>query len=278
MVDSKSTSIAHTERLPKNWMMETKKRQISDINNTHFLQAWSNSTTAAPTDHHGNLLPPYAPPAQPLVSPPLAHTSEAWSPFENHVEFDFANYHFIHCQSSEAEINIELDMWRAKILTAGGDPDTVPWERCQHLYQTINAIDNINVQWTTMEVKYTGVRPPTPPAWMTKTYKLKEWDQLFKKVPYWQFNAQRRQVHSSFMSADWAWEQVDKIVQDPNTHGCMFIPFISGSDKTTVSVATGHQEYHPVYASPGNLTNVAQCTHPFALVPMAFLAIPKSMR
>jgi len=27
----------------------------------------------------------------------------------------------------------------------------------------------------------------------------------------------------------------------------MFVPVVAGSDKTTVSVATGHQEYHPVY-------------------------------
>ena len=37
----------------------------------------------------------------------------------------------------------------------------------------------------------------------------------------------------------------------------MFVPVIAGSDKTTVSVAMGHQEYHPVYMSPGNLTNTA---------------------
>ena len=32
----------------------------------------------------------------------------------------------------------------------------------------------------------------------------------------------------------------------------MLVPVFSGSDKTTVSVATGHQEYHPVYLSVGN--------------------------
>ena len=34
----------------------------------------------------------------------------------------------------------------------------------------------------------------------------------------------------------------------------MVVPIIAGSDKTTVSVAKGHQEYHHVYMSPGNLT------------------------
>ena len=38
----------------------------------------------------------------------------------------------------------------------------------------------------------------------------------------------------------------DIIAEDEDAHGAMLVPIISGSDKTTVSVATGHQEYHPV--------------------------------
>jgi hypothetical protein len=57
----------------------------------------------------------------------------------------------------------------------------------------------------------------------------------------------------------------------------MFIPIIAGSDKTTVSVATGGQEYHPVYTSLGNITNTARCGHGNGVIPVAFLPIPKSM-
>ena len=35
----------------------------------------------------------------------------------------------------------------------------------------------------------------------------------------------------------------------------MFVPVILGSDKTTVSVATGHTEYWPLYALIGNIHN-----------------------
>ena len=56
----------------------------------------------------------------------------------------------------------------------------------------------------------------------------------------------------------------------------MLVPVISGSDKTTVSVATGHQEYHPVYESPGVITNTARRAHGNAVLPVAFLPIPKS--
>jgi hypothetical protein len=66
------------------------------------------------------------------------------------------------------------------------------------------------------------------------------------------------------------------IAEDEATHGAMFVAAIGGSDKTTVSVATGHQEYHPVYVSPSVLTNPARRGHGNAVLPAAFLPIPKS--
>jgi Plavaka transposase len=57
----------------------------------------------------------------------------------------------------------------------------------------------------------------------------------------------------------------------------MLVPVIAGSDKTTVSVATGHQEYHPVYASSGIISNTARRGHGNGVVPFAFLPIPKGM-
>jgi Plavaka transposase len=50
---------------------------------------------------------------------------------------------------------------------------------------------------------------------------------------------------------------------------------ILGADKTTVSVATGDIEYHPLYLSIGNVHNTIRRGHRNAVVPIAFLAIPK---
>ena len=55
----------------------------------------------------------------------------------------------------------------------------------------------------------------------------------------------------------------------------MYCPIILGSDKTTVSVATGHVEYHPLYLSIGNPHNAVRRAHRNAVTPIAFLAIPK---
>jgi hypothetical protein len=70
----------------------------------------------------------------------------------------------------------------------------------------------------------------------------------------------------------------DTVADDPRTHGAMLVPVIAGSDKTTISVATGHQEYHPVYMSPGNFTNTARRGPGNSVLPVAFLPIPKSKR
>ena len=57
----------------------------------------------------------------------------------------------------------------------------------------------------------------------------------------------------------------------------MFVPVILGSDKTTVSVATGQNEYYPLYISNGNVYNSARRAHENVVTLLAFLAIPKSM-
>ena len=67
----------------------------------------------------------------------------------------------------------------------------------------------------------------------------------------------------------------DEIAKNKSNCGAMFVLVVAGSDKTTVSVATGHQEYHPVYMSPGNLSNIARRSQGSAVIPVAFLPIPK---
>jgi hypothetical protein len=56
----------------------------------------------------------------------------------------------------------------------------------------------------------------------------------------------------------------------------MFVPIILGSDKTTVSVGTGHTEYYPIYGSIGNIHNNVRRAHRNGVVLLGFLAIPKS--
>jgi hypothetical protein len=57
----------------------------------------------------------------------------------------------------------------------------------------------------------------------------------------------------------------------------MLIPVVLGANKTTVSIATGNTEYHPVYISVGNVDGSLRRSHRDAVIPIGFLAIAKSM-
>ncbi|KAJ7735044.1 hypothetical protein B0H16DRAFT_1676755 [Mycena metata] len=241
-----------------------------------------------PCDIHGNYLAPgSAPPphAQLDGQPP-----ESFTPFESRADFDFAHFHFVQLQSSAGEINTALDLWAAQVLQHGDSP---PWRNAQDLYDTIDSIQHGDAPWKVYQIRYTGPRPPVPPKWMTETYELcarnsrtvlhqqlknPDFADKIDYAPYRQFDAQGRRVWSNLMSGNWAWTQADTIAADPSTHGATFVPLVAGSDKTTVSVATGHQEYHPVYQSPGVLTGVARRSHGNGVLPVAFLLIPKTTR
>jgi hypothetical protein len=67
----------------------------------------------------------------------------------------------------------------------------------------------------------------------------------------------------------------DIIAEDPTMHGSMFVPIILGSDKTTVLVGAGNNEYWPLYMSISNINNNVQCAHQNGVVLLGFLAILK---
>ncbi|KDR66445.1 hypothetical protein GALMADRAFT_147875 [Galerina marginata CBS 339.88] len=243
---------------------------------------------ALPCDKDGNFLPPHTRPPPPNA--PDATDDNMYHPFEDRLAFDWGYYHFAELQSSEREINKGLDLWLAASLKAGEDTP-LPWSSAEEMYRTIDAIQEGDAPFETIRFKYAGPIRPNPPAWMTETYELctrnsrtllhhqlatTDFASTFTPRPYRQFDHSGDRVWSNLMSGDWAWNEADTIAQDERTHGAMLVPIISGSDKTTVSVATGHQEYHPVYESPGPITNTARRAHGNAVLPVAFLPIPKT--
>ncbi|THU99196.1 hypothetical protein K435DRAFT_818625 [Dendrothele bispora CBS 962.96] len=221
---------------------------------------------------------------------PKPHTEESWAPFSNRIEFNFAHYHFVQVQTSADQINNALNMWAASTLHQGFHD--APWQSEEDLYATIDLICEGHVSWKTYKVKYQGPLPSgVPPKWITQEFDLccrdanevireqlgdKEFDGKIHYAPYWQFENGERQF-SNLMSRDWAYKQANTIAEDEKTLGSMFVPIILGSDKTTVSVATGNQEFHPGYISPGNITNVARRAHGKGVLPFMFFPIPKKV-
>ncbi|KAI0289302.1 hypothetical protein BC826DRAFT_1092819 [Russula brevipes] len=224
-----------------------------------------------------------------------ATPSNPWNPFPDRLAFEFADYHFTELQSSEAQINRALDHWLASTLLAGGDAGNIPWRNAREMYATIDSIKEGPAPWTTVKFRYTGPLPAgKPPKWMLETYSLcfrdphivllnqiasPDFQDHFNYAPYMQFNAKRDRVWSNLMSGSWAWEEASDIIRDnPSARGSMLVPIIAGSDKTTVSAGTGHQEFHPVYAGAGNIDNTMRRSHPLGMEPVALLPIPKTSR
>ncbi|OBZ71952.1 hypothetical protein A0H81_08076 [Grifola frondosa] len=128
-----------------------------------------------------------------------------------------------------------------------------------------------NMKWESFDLKYSGDLPDHDvPSWITASYEVwfrnphtvvrnmlanPDFKDEIDYAPVQEFYGGERRL-KDFMSGDWAWKQaVGQNSEDPAMHGSAFIPVILGSDKTTVSVATGQTEYYPLYLSIGNVHN-----------------------
>src|ERR1700678_3025686 len=172
--------------------------------------------TAKPCNEAGEYLLPYTRPPD-LPNPLNGDAPDLWDPFNSHIEFDFALYHFVEAQSSAGLIDKALDLWAA---TVG---DSAPWKNSKELYAMIDAIKLSESPWKTYTVRYQGPRPlGTAPKWMMQTYVLCARDsrqvllhqletaQYKDKInlsPYRQFDSNHQRTWSNLMSADWAWTQ-----------------------------------------------------------------------
>ncbi|KAN0128104.1 hypothetical protein V8E53_014085 [Lactarius tabidus] len=271
---------------------------LSPVSENHisFIVSVAEYIRARPCSSDGAFLRDPIPPP-PTPTPDLSEPhGNPWHPFSHRLEYEWAHYHYVQLQSSANNIQRGLDLWRATVMRHQTDNDSpgVPWKTTKEMYDSIDLISVGRGGWTTYELSYCGPRPDgIPPRWMQETYELnvrdvlsvfeeqlasKEFDGHFEYTPYEEYDQAGSRIYSNLMSGNWASREADTISQDANVHGSMLVPVVAGSDKTTVSVATGHQEYHPVYASLGNITNTARRGHGNGVVPMAFLPIPKTSR
>ncbi|KAF7436245.1 hypothetical protein PC9H_003074 [Pleurotus ostreatus] len=250
-------------------------------------QTWSHPfLTAQPCDELGNYLPPHTPP--PPFEPLDATPSNPWNPFPDRLAFQWADFYFSDLQASERRINKGLELWAAEVEKSNSES---PWKNADDLFSTIDAIQEGANPWVSVPFHYHGTLPPNPPKWMTDTYELcmrnilsvlceqiscTSFNGHYDYVPYRQFNCSGDRVWTNLMSGEWAAKQADIISRDDSTHGAMFVGVVAGSDKTVASVATGHQEFHPVYIGPGNIDNSARRAHGNGMLPCAILPIPKA--
>ncbi|KAG2072656.1 hypothetical protein BDR04DRAFT_1127553 [Suillus decipiens] len=120
---------------------------------------------------------------------------------------------------------------------------------------------------------------PLPSATSSTTRLTFAFDRIVVFTPYREYSTNGEECHYRyFMSGDWAWDQVDQLSKDPDMMGTTFVPLILGSDKMTISIGTGNNEYYLLYLSIGNIHNNVQHAHWNAVSVIGFLAMPKTTK
>ncbi|KAF8462345.1 hypothetical protein JB92DRAFT_3136774 [Gautieria morchelliformis] len=212
-----------------------------------------------------------------------------WTPYANRLEFEVADFLYRRNQMSAGDINFILSLWAASLAIHNDKP---PFTKVTHMYDTIDSTPLGDISWESFSLQYNGEIPAdNVPSWMEADYDVwfrdprilvhnlvsnPDFKFNFDYTPFQERTTDNTHRFRDFMSGNWAWSQADIIADDPQTHGSVFCPIILGSDKTTVSVATGHNEYWPVYLSIGNIHNNIRRAHRNGVVLLAFLAIPKT--
>ncbi|KAG2341453.1 hypothetical protein BDR05DRAFT_976999 [Suillus weaverae] len=215
----------------------------------------------------------------PKMSPP-AFTMKSlkdWAPYRNCLEFGMAESLFKKTQISAADIDKLLHFWGITLAVHGDNP---PFSDHKDLYNVIDNTPLGDVPWESFKMEYAGDRLGGETSWMNKEYEVfycdphkavqnmlanPDFKDKIDFVPYHEWEEHPDGSHNrrcrDFMSADWAWEQADIISADPATHGSTFVPIILRSDKTTVSVTTGQNDFYLLYLSISN--SIDPCYHKF---------------
>lgn len=209
-----------------------------------------------------------------------------------------------------AQVDDLMQIWAA-LNQDQPQPQPPPFASSHDLNQKIDQINDTKT-WQSFSFSYNGadLGDENLPAWKKTTYQLSvrnakaliqeqlacpEFKDSIDYCPRQIFGDHKNRIWSDFMSGNWAWEQCVSLFSDLFSHfnlyiiiiknvlsadvendGAMFVPVILGSDKTTVSVATGNVEYWPLYLTTGNVHNSARRSHGSAVGLLGFLAIPKS--
>ncbi|KIL57076.1 hypothetical protein M378DRAFT_1031569 [Amanita muscaria Koide BX008] len=201
--------------------------------------------------------------------------------------FETAELLYVKTRMSEGNIDSLMDLWNQT-----GD---APFSTHEDLYNAIDALSLGDIPWESFLVQYHDDEIPDPnrprPQWMSDVHEVfyrnprlvvrdmlmnPDFNQGMDFAPHRVFDESDNRQYDNMMSGNWVWDQADEIAEDASTHGSMFVPIILGSDKTTVSVATGHTEYYPLYLSIGNLHNNIRRAHRGGVMLIGFLAIAKT--
>ncbi|KAM6501867.1 hypothetical protein JOM56_001844 [Amanita muscaria] len=261
---------------------EGEEKTFYGVDDRPYYRRYHRILSGRPCDVQGNYLAPDAIPPQ---EDPRSHD---WAPFESQVHFELADFVYRRVQMSNGNIDA---LCKIAASLVKGPP---PFKNHSDLYKTIDDISLRDVEWEAFTVEYSGDIPEDDaPPWMLAKYDVSfrdprliiqdmvsntDYKDEFDYAPYREYDCDDLQRYHHFMSGDWAWKQAEALSKDNVYHGAMIVPMILGSDKTTTSVATGDNEYYPLYLSIGNVHNNVRRAHRDAVEVIGFLSVAKTDR
>jgi len=176
---------------------------------------------ARPCDPDGSFIPSDTPPV-----PLSTQQPDDWTPYQNRIEFELADYLFTENQTPANQIDRLLDIWAASLILAGSDATI--FKDHHELYNTIDSTPLGGVKWESFSVKYTGQPPDDSVApWMEDSYNVwfRDPHEVVRNMlanpdyateidlrPYREFSTDHDERQwKDFMSGDWAWNQAVRL-------------------------------------------------------------------
>jgi hypothetical protein len=167
-------------------------------------------------DAQGHYVPP--------DTPPTLRDSDRgphdWTPYNNRVEFELADFLFRQNQMSGGDINSLLKIWAATLAPHGDDP---PFHNHTDLYDTIDSTPIGEVPWKSFTVKYDGaIQDGERSAWMDMEFEAwfrnpkqlvenmmanPDFNGEFDCSPFQEYDTNNNHRFCNFMSGDWVWKQ-----------------------------------------------------------------------
>ena len=240
------------------------------------------SVTGCPCNLQGNYLPDRA------LPPPWDHLApDDWCPYDNCPCFKLANLLYCHNQMLGSHISDLMQIW-ATTLSNDHNP---PFASKEDLYNTLTllklAIHHgsrsqylIMVNWMTemlhpgrlLHMMYgTGILKMSSKVsyqiliLLFHTKGNSGCEDQSPSVPKFYVRmlvlAYSHALVSFHLKICLLMILQDQIAENEHNHGAILCPIILGSDKTTVSVATGHNEYYPLYMSKDLIHNDVHQAH-----------------
>ena len=147
--------------------------------------------------------------------------STDWTPFQNHVEFESAEFLFKRCKMSGSNVDGLMELWAASAALHG--IDVSPFSDHNEMYSKIDAISVGGVPWQSISLLYDGLQPAKKaPSWMTAEHTIwfrnpcllfknmlenPDFAESFDCALLHQYDANDDCCYENFMSSDWAWKQ-----------------------------------------------------------------------